>query len=230
MASTDENRLASPLRDRDRRCPGFGRRAGRDHPRMRLAAGDCRDAGDDQQRPRSDGQEQLGHPPARQRCRPWRIVALRARRGGARGGPARSHPDPGALPGLRRELPRGQRGRPRDRCRHHGGFARADLDRGHLQHDLDRRRDDRRGGRGRRAGREPPDAPRDRRDPRPRAAQGRPRRRRGSSDSSGWSRRSPSATGFPSRSGGPAAGTCSARTARRPARPTGSRSSTSIPR
>ena len=52
------------------------------------------------------------------------------------------------MPGLRGQLPRGQRGRPRDRRRHHGRLARADLDRGDPQHDHDRRRDDR--GRGRR--------------------------------------------------------------------------------
>ena len=61
---------------------------------------------------------------------------------------ARPDPDPGAVPRLRGQLPRGQRGRPPDRRRHHRRVARADLDRGHPQHDLDGRRDDR--GRGRR--------------------------------------------------------------------------------
>ena len=66
---------------------------------------------------------------------PRRLVALRAGRGGPRRRRARPHPDPGAVPGLRGQLPRGQRGRPGDRRRHHGRVARADLDRGHLQHD-----------------------------------------------------------------------------------------------
>ena len=48
----------------------------------------------------------------------------------------------------------------------------------------------------------------------------RARGRRGSSASSGSTRRSRSATGCPSRSAGPAAGTCSARTARRPSQTT----------
>ena len=67
---------------------------------------------------------------------------------GARGGRARPDPDPGAVPRLRGQLPRGQRGRPGDRRRHHGRVARADLDRGDPQHDHHGRRDDR--GRGRR--------------------------------------------------------------------------------
>ena len=44
-------------------------------------------------------------------------------------------PHPGALPGLRRQLPRGQRGRAGHRCGHHRRLARADLDRRHPQHD-----------------------------------------------------------------------------------------------
>ena len=99
-----ENRFPPAVGDRDRRCPWAGRRARRDHPRMRLAAGDCRDAGDDTERLRPRDVEQLRHPSARQRRGPRRVVALRARRGGARGGPARSDPDPGAVPGVRRQL------------------------------------------------------------------------------------------------------------------------------
>ena len=81
------------------------------------------------------------------RLGPRRLVAVRARRGGARGRRAGPDPDPGAVPGLRGQLPRGQRGRPRDRRRHHRRLARADLDRGDPQHDHDGRRDDRGGGR-----------------------------------------------------------------------------------
>ena len=61
---------------------------------------------------------------------------------------ARPHPHPGTLPRVRRELHRGQRGGPPDRCRHHRRLARTDVDRGHLPLDHDGRRDDR--GRGRR--------------------------------------------------------------------------------
>ena len=70
----------------------------------------------------------------------------------ARAGP---HPDPGAVQGLRGELPRGQRRGPADRRRHHRRLARADLDRGDPQHDHDRRRDDRDRGQRDRPRREP---------------------------------------------------------------------------
>ena len=77
-----------------------------------------------------------------------RLVAVRPRRGGPGGGRAGPHPDPGAVPGLRGQLSRGQRGRPGDRRRHHGRLARADVDRGHPQRDRDGRGDGRGGGRG----------------------------------------------------------------------------------
>ena len=157
-------------------------------------------------------------PPAGDRIRPRRLVALRARRGGAGGREAGPHPDPGAVPRLRGQLPRGQRGRPGDRRRHHRRVARADVDRGHPQHDHDRRGDDR--GRGCR------DRPRRvaaraaRRDRAARSRRGAmpAADRRGSSRSSGSIRRSRPATGCPSRSAGPVAGSCSAPTARRRAR------------
>ena len=107
----------------------------------------------------------------------------------------------------------------------HRRLARADVGRGDPQHDLDGRRDGRRRGRGRRARREPPrrGSAVDR-DEGPGAARGRLRRARGSSGSSGSIRRSPSATGCPTRSGAPAAGTSSARTAAGAARRPGTRS------
>ena len=93
------------------------------------------------------------HPSAGHRVGPRRLVAVRARRGRAGRRRARPDPDPGAVPRLRGQLPRGQRGRPGDRRRHHGRLPRADLDRGHPQHDLDGRRDDRERGRRGRPGR-----------------------------------------------------------------------------
>ena len=85
--------------------------------------------------------------PAGDRVRPRRLVAVRAGRGRPGRRRARPHPDPGAVPRLRGQLPRGQRGGAGDRRRHHGRLARADLDRGHLQHDHHGRGDDRGGGR-----------------------------------------------------------------------------------
>ena len=138
-------------------------------------------------------------------------AAVRARRGGARGGRARPDPDPGAVPRVRGRLPARSTRSPagstaRSRC-----SASSRLDRGDPQLDPDRGRDDR--GRGRRV-----DVVEDLRErlrhvneivvgaarPRVRAAAGRRR-------SSGSTRRSRSATGSPSRSGSPAAGSCSAR-------------------
>ena len=119
-------------------------------------------------------------------------------------------PDPGAVPRVRGRLSRGQRGRPPARRRRDGDQPRAGVDRGDPQLDPDGGRDD--GGRGR--------GGRRRRGP-ARAAAGASRRsssgaattassRRASRRSSGSTRRSPSATGCPSRCAWPAAGSCSA--------------------
>ena len=96
-------------------------------------------------------------------------------------------------------------------ARHHGRLARADLDRGHPQHDLDGRRDDRGRGRRGRPRRVAARAARRDRGEGPGAARRRAAGRRGSSASSGSIRRSRRATGSRSRSGGRAAGSCSAR-------------------
>ena len=83
----------------------------------------ARQAGRDPERPRPARRLVARHPPARHGIDARRLVALRARRGGAGGRGAGPHPDPGAVPRLRRQLPRGQRGGPRDRRRHHRGLA-----------------------------------------------------------------------------------------------------------
>ena len=132
-----------------------------------------------------------------------RSTSTRSRR------PTRPDPHPGAVHGLRGELPRGRRGGPPSRRRRDGRQPRADVDRGHPQHHLDRRRDGRGGGRGGRPDRD--------------AARAAGARSRTASSSAGWTgvaaatRRLPRmarpavrrrATGCPSRSAAPAAGTC----------------------
>ena len=209
---------------------GLARRARRHHPRMRLPAGGRRHPGHDPERARPRHVVVARHPPAGHRVRPRRLVAVRAGRRGARRRGARPHPDPGAVPGLRGQLPRGQRGRPGDRRRHHRRVARADLDRGHLQHDHHGRRDDRGGGRRGRPRRDRcasgsvRSKPRSSRGATP--AAGRP----ASSASNGSIRRSHPVTGSPSRSGGRVAGSCSARTATDPSRRRGTRSPRWTPR
>ena len=94
----------------------------------------------------------------------------------------------------------------------------------------DGRRDDRRRGRGRRRRRRPPRAARASRDA-GRPSAGPPAGRRpGSSASNGSTHRSPSATGCPSRSAGPAPGTCWVPRASGRSRRPGTRFATSIRR
>ena len=147
-----------------------------------------------------------------------RIVHLRARRG--RPGRRRTGPDPhpGAVPRLCRELPARSARSSVGSMPTSGHLAGADLDRGHPQHDLDRRGDDR--GRGRRDGRGgvAARAPGHHRGTGRRAATGRAPGAAGRRASNGWTRPSRSATGSRSRSAGPVAGTCSGRTAARRSR------------
>ena len=101
-----------------------------------------------QERPRPGQRELARHPSPGDRLGPRRFLAVCARRCGPGRRAARPDPDPGAVPRLRGQLPRGQRGGAGDRRGHHRRVPRADLDRGHLQHDLDGRRHDRERGRG----------------------------------------------------------------------------------
>ena len=132
--------------------------------------------------------------------------------------------------GLRGQLPRGQRGGAGDRRGHHRRVTRADLDRGHLQHDLDGRRDDRERGCGGRSRRVAARAARRGRGEGPGPARCRRSVADAWSGSNGSIRRSPAATGSPSRSGGPAAGSSWVPTAIGPSRRPGMRSPTWIPR
>ena len=90
---------------------GLGDELVGDHPRVRLAARGRRQARRHPQRPRPRRASVARDPRAGHGVDARRLVAVRARRGGARGGRAGPDPDPGAVPGLRGQLPRGQRGR-----------------------------------------------------------------------------------------------------------------------
>ena len=188
------------------------------------------DADPDPQRPRPVRRVVARHPPAGDGVGPWRVVAVCARRGGTRRRGAGPHPDPGAVQGLRRQLPGGQRGRPVDRRRHHGRLARADLDRGHPQHDHDRRRDDRDRGQRDRPGRDAcaSDSARSRRRSRPAA---RPAVvRHAWSGSSGSTRRSHRALGPRADPAGRRLGTPRLGRGAIASRPRGTRSPRSTPR
>ena len=139
----------------------------------------------------------------------------RGRAGAGRSGP---DPDPGAVRRVRRVVPRRCRGRPPGRHGQRDRQPRADEHRGHLQLDLDRRRDGRGGGRGRRPDRAPARAPRAHREPRPRAAPRGPAAAPRRCRSNGSTRPSRPGTGCPSRSGAQVAGICSATPASRPRR------------
>ena len=115
----------------------------------------------------------------------------------------------------------------RDRRRHHGRQPRADLDRGHPQHDLDGRRDGRGRGRGGRPARAAARTTGGHREP-GRWSDGSPASRLdASSASSGSTRRSRPATGFRSRCVAPVAGSCSAPRANDPSRRPGTPFATS---
>ena len=183
---------------------------------MRLAAVGRRQAGHDPRRPADAGVRVARHPRPGHGRDARRLVAVRARRGRPGGRRAGPHPDPGAVPGLRGQLPRGQRGRaarsmPTSRsCRSSRRPSRGSSTRSPRSGRWPRSRT-------RRSTSSSPCASGCRRVERTVAARrdaGRPRAR-GSSASSGSIRRSRSATGSPSRSAARAAGTCSARMARR---------------
>ena len=136
---------------------------------------------------------------------------------------------PGAVQRLRRQLSRGRRCGPPARWRQHGDQPRADVDRGHPEHDLDRRRHGRGRGRGSRTDRDCCASGWHGSRTASSSGGSTASRRAASCASSGSTHPSRPAIGCPSRFAAPAAGTCSAASGSRRARRRGTTCAMSIP-